>query len=230
MVNGVPRSGTSAIGHALGNGSECSYRFQPLYSYKYRNKAHLFKGINGLNALIKDLDHCDDNFIRNGMPGSDLDISESELTNTMVIKHVRYHEYLSEWIKRENTKLLCIIRDPRACIYSQISISKEWKGSLKEHPDWINAPHLNSNISQYFGLSGWLRFCYMAEALKSNHPNNVIILRYEEFNKNNQILHKIADNLKLPVFLGPEKERYTPTIPPTTSLADQVSRGKMGSQ
>lgn len=202
LINGVPRSGTSAIGSILGSGVNCAYRFQPLFSYKYRKQAENYKGISGLDALVTELEVCDDSFIRNGMTDARLNISELNQTDIMIIKHVRYHENLSAWLENENVKLLCVIRDPRACIYSQISISTEWEGSMSDYPDWINAPHINSNEFEYFGFSGWLRFCFAAEMLRLRYPDRVKILKYEDFSHDNYYaLQKVVDELKLPINL-----------------------------
>jgi len=207
LVNGVPRSGTSAIGSMIGKEVNCSYRFQPLFSYKYRERAQEYKGIEGLNALTEELDQCDDDFIRNGMSEAGLNIIESSQTDMMLIKQVRYHEYLSGWLERKGTKLICVIRDPRACIYSQTSIVNEWEGSLDEYPDWINAPHINCNKYEYFGLAGWLRFCFIAEMLEKKYPCRVKLLRYEDFCSDNRILQQAVDDLDLPITLETDLQK-----------------------
>ena len=202
LINGVPRSGTSAIGSMLGKGDNCAYRFQPLFSYKYRDKARNYKGVQGLSELVKELDTCKDSFIQNGMVDAKLNLSESNQTDIMIIKHVRYHENLLEWLESKAVKLLCVIRDPRACIYSQVSIPTEWGGSISDYPDWINAPHINHNEFEYFGFSGWLRFCFLSEMLKLKFPDQVKILRYEDFNSDAYgSLQQIVDEFQLPISL-----------------------------
>lgn len=199
LINGTPRSGTSAIGARLGGAANCAYRFQPLFSYALRERAADFAGREGLDSLVAELEDCTDPFIRNGMPGAQLEITENDATDVMVIKHVRYHNYLPAWIARPATRLLCVIRDPRACIYSQVSIVREWQGTLEEYPDWINAGHINGDIFEYFGLAGWLRFCYLAEMLQEELPERVRIVRYEDFCRDNAVLEQAMQRLALPI-------------------------------
>lgn len=209
LVNGVPRSGTSAVGAMLGSGENCAYRFQPMFSYLYREISHHFKGRDGLRHLISKLESCNDSFILNGMVES-LHPQQKKDSHAefMIIKHVRYHEYLFDWLKNSNVTLLCLIRDPRACIYSQISIKEEWKADFSEESDWLNARHINNKRYEYFGFYGWLRFLYITERLKAEYPDRVQILKYENFSSAPLAsLENAVTQLSLPLTISPPKNK-----------------------
>lgn len=189
-IHSVPRSGSSWLLSIFNSHPNIKGIYQPLFSYKFKNNINSETTIDDFNNFKMDLLDTDDAFcnmksdfhIENGLTKYNF-ISKN--INNIVIKNVRYHNLIEKIILLDSSsKVICLIRDPRAVIYSQMTAKKE----LLE--DYLFGNDKNKEeIGNYFGLYKWIEFYKLSYKLKKLYPNNIIIVSYENllYNTENTI-------------------------------------------
>ena len=158
-IHSVPRSGSTWLGNIF-NSSPCvSFSYQPLFSYAFKDYLNSNSSLEEINSFFSLISKSKDEFL-NQMDGVNQGIipifKKKEITHSCY-KEVRYHYILENLlIKCDHIKLILLIRNPLAVLYS-------WKNAPKEfrteqgwdfNEEWQNAPSKNLNlIEEYNGYT-----------------------------------------------------------------------------
>ena len=204
---GAPRSGTSWLGQILNSSPKIIYRYQPLFSYKYRNRLSKSSTKKEIEEFFSDIINTDDNFVINGLASSKeidlLNFDKSINPTHLVMKHVRYMQLIENLIlKIHRLRVVAIIRHPCAVINSWLKSPKEFNPKWDIHNEWIFAKKKNEkDPNQYFGYEKWKETTILFERLNEKYPKNFIIVKYSELlsNAEKEII-KLFGKLDLEVF------------------------------
>lgn len=180
-IHGVPRSGTSWLGEIFNSHPRVSYRFQPLFSYAFRDQLSLPCTEEEVNVFLEDLWKTQDDFVlqRNGKALGQRLMFRKEEENVLVMKHVRFHQFAEVFLQIPNLKMIYIVRHPCGVIHS-------WLNSAERDIQWPISEWRNASIKNALGPEEWNGFQKWKEALHFFHklrncfPEQLCICSYEK--------------------------------------------------
>jgi hypothetical protein len=186
-IHGVPRSGTSWLGQIFNSHPNVAYRFQPLFSYHFKDRitstSSTIDIIHFLNELyeVNDDEFILGNWKKNVEPKSPY-IKKEQFPAFMVMKMVRYHHLIEKFVRAsENIKIIGIVRNPCAVINSWLQAPKEFQKGWNPMAEWRYAPSKNQGrIEEYNGFEKWkeLALCFLE--LERKYPNRFYLIQYEQ--------------------------------------------------
>ena len=183
---GLPRSGTSWLGQIFNSSVYTLYRFQPLFSYQFKNRISLSSKNNDIEKLIIDVVNTDNKLIIDGIgPKKELNLlnfDKVQVPTHLVMKHVRYIHLIETFISRsENIKVIAIVRHPCATINSWLRCKNEFLSKWDISEEWEYANKKNNNKDgEYFGFNKWKEGVEIFEKLASKYPNRFYLQHYSE--------------------------------------------------
>jgi hypothetical protein len=185
-IFGVPRSGTSWIGEIF-NSSPCvAYRFQPLFSYAFKDfltPASSKEDIQEFYEQILDSEESFINQIDRRNSGDYPTFNKTNITH-IVFKEVRYINILSNLMRRSPDLMLCLVlRNPYSVINSWLRAPREFRRDLgwSEIEEWRYALKKNLNRpEEYNGYEKWKEAANLFISLKGNYPERVQLIKYGE--------------------------------------------------
>lgn len=188
-LHGVPRSGTTWLQSIFEAHPNIKTIYQPLFSYAFKNKINETSTKEEWDDFVKGMLDTEDEFcnmksnLHTNNGKTDIIRYKKEEIKYLFMKNVHHHNLIEKFIEfDENIKIICLIRDPRSVIYSQMTAKHEGLN------DWLDCKDKNQNKSEnYFGFNKWLEFRNTSIKLKELYPNNVILVQYEDL-VNNTIL------------------------------------------
>ncbi|MFN3875509.1 MAG: sulfotransferase, partial [Flavobacteriales bacterium] len=139
-IHGAPRSGTSWLGEIFKSSPKVAYRYQPLFSYAFKGRLSPASTAEEIEAFYRDLWATDDPFVLQRDPRIHPDHPQAapaaDATH-LVYKEVRYHHIVHNLLDRSPiTRLVAIIRDPRAVIDSWMRAPSEFKAGWDIMREW----------------------------------------------------------------------------------------------
>jgi len=174
-IFGCPRSGTSWLGQILNASEHVAYRYQPLFSYEFKD----WFGRRGVSeASLRDfhgalVDAKSDFVLQELRP------AKRDLTH-LVWKEVRYHQLMAPLLALEELDtLVYIFRDPVDVLNSWYLAPKEFRAGQDIHLEWLHAPSKNTDVCEFNGFARWKESMRLACALKERHPGKLSLLSYE---------------------------------------------------
>jgi hypothetical protein len=186
-IHGAPRSGTSWLGKIFGAHSNVAYRFQPLFSYKFKDRITLDSDAHDVRTFLKELyEVMDDPFILgNWLKNIEPDHSETpkkEFPSFMVMKEVRYHhliELLLESVK--DLQVIGIVRNPCAVINSWVHAPREFMQEWDPLTEWRFAPSKNQGrIEEYYGFEKWKELALLFLDIQKRYRERFFFIQYEQ--------------------------------------------------
>ncbi|NRP23401.1 hypothetical protein XMM379_000072 [Aliiroseovarius sp. xm-m-379] len=202
LLHGLPRSGTSLLGMLLAGHPDISYRYQPLVSYEYRDRLEEYLGHEGLETLAKELRTTQDPFIRQWRR-EDLDTHIQSVSRrpapVMLIKQVRFHNHLNDWMRSPLAQLILLNRKPEDLIASQLTAFAELGQYELTEDTWRHAEQKNGNDeNSFYGYEKIAEFREISSLLKARYPSRVLSLDYEDLVADPKaVLAQIFDFLQL---------------------------------
>jgi hypothetical protein len=178
---GVPRSGTSWLGQIFNSSAHTIYRFQPLFSYAFKHGLSEFSSKSEIDNFFHKISISDDDFVVNGMLSSSdksiLSFKKKKITH-IVMKHVRYLNIIKNLShKCDNIKLIGIVRNPCAVLYSWFNAEKEFRKDWKPIVEWKNGDKKNlKKEEEFFGYDKWKQAALLFEELNKN--KNFFLVNY----------------------------------------------------
>jgi hypothetical protein len=185
-IHGVPRSGTSWLGQIIDSSPEVRFKFQPLFSYAFKDRIGIRSDLSEINKFFDEVYHYNDDFLdqkdqvkKGNYPTFDCKDEEPEM---LVLKEVRYHYLIPHLLQTtENTKTVVIVRHPCGSLNS-------WKNAPREfHPEWnfLDEWRFAQSKNQfrpeeYFGFQRWLEFAKLALCMEKKYPERFKLVKYEE--------------------------------------------------
>jgi hypothetical protein len=191
-IHGVPRSGTTWLGEIFNSSEHTVYKFQPLFSYALKNyitanseKLELYRFFDVLaekqDSFLDQVEHR-----RKGI----LPIFKKGGITHIVYKEVRYHNILPNMLEKlDDFKLIAIIRNPLATLYSWFNAPREFRKDLnwKENKEWRFAQKKNMNkAEEFFGYERWKEAAHIFLSLKEEYPDKVFLIRYIDLLKDTE--------------------------------------------
>lgn len=220
-IHSVPRSGSTWLGSIFDSHPKVSYRYQPLFSYAFKNYLDETFTKTDVHSFFNAIAHSDDEFI-NQTKEKSLGIVPSfekdEDLNTVAYKEVRYHHLLEHLLKIDDGLIVVgLIRNPLATIYSWYKAPKEFRNDLgwKFEDEWRFAEKKNQGRPEEFnGYEKWKEVASRFQLLEKKYPERFFLLTYDELLQNPQTISerlfgfcglKVLDQTKK--FLAASKKR-----------------------
>lgn len=189
-IHGVPRSGTSWLGQIFNSSQNVRYKFQPLFSYAFKDALHVRSSKEEILNFYKELYNTQDEFLdqtKQIEKGIYPFFEEKELNpKTLVTKMVRYHYLLPTLLSTiDDFKLIAIIRNPLAVLHSWKKAPKELPPHLSFEKEWRYAQNRNLfKPEEYFGFEKWKEATKLFLWAKEKYPDKVYVLKYEDLVSN----------------------------------------------
>lgn len=195
-IAGVARSGTSWLGQIFNSSPEIIFKFQPLFSYEFKNRINEDSTKEEFENLFKDMISLESDFLDQKDKLKSKDYPKFEKYNNinhLVFKENRYQNVIEPMMRKyENMKLIGIIRNPNACLNSWMKLPKEFPPGYDPLKEWRYGDCKNKGHEDFFGFYKWKEVSNLYLDLKDKWPNRVYLVRYEDL-VNNSL--EIAKNM-----------------------------------
>jgi len=185
-LHGAPRSGTSWLGKIFDSHPAVAYRFQPLFSYRFKGAIDVHSTREEVERFLVDVHAVsDDDFIlqsrqkeRGAHPN---DFAKAAAPNVLVMKEVRYHYVIRTLLRHvPGIKIVGIVRHPCGAINSWLKTPREFKPEWNPTDEWRDAPSKNQQRSEeYYGFTKWKELAQLFLSLAAEHPESFYLIRYE---------------------------------------------------
>lgn len=173
-IFGAPRSGTTWLGQLFNSSPNCLYRYQPLFSYEFKNYLTTNSSPADIENFYKKLRNAKSEFVL-----TEHSFEKTDITH-LVWKEVRYHHITDRLLKSSNLKIIYIERDVLSVINSWYNAPKEF--NQKEWnilDEWRDAPSKNQNRPEEFnGYNKWLEVREIHRRNKKKYSDQVKIIDY----------------------------------------------------
>ena len=186
-IHGAPRSGTSWLGQIFRSHSDVAYRFQPLFSYRFKDRIGTASSDDEIHKFLKELyEVTEDAFIlgdwRKELEPQISDAKKADHPSWLVWKEVRYHHLIEKFLLAvRDQKVVGIIRNPCAVINSWLQAPKEFKQEWDVQSEWRYAPAKNQGrIEEYNGFEKWKELSLLFLELQRRYPDRFIFIQYED--------------------------------------------------
>jgi hypothetical protein len=187
-IHGAPRSGTSWIGQIINSHPKVAFRFQPLFSYVFKDRLNEKSTTQEITTFFEDIYKTDDDFIlqrENIKKGNYPQFKKDANPTHMVYKEVRYHHILYNLFEKyPKIKVVGIVRHPCSVINSQLmspaEFKPEWRG--REMEEWRFSQIKNSNKPEEFnGFEKWKEVTSLFLEFSKIFPDNFYLIKYSDF-------------------------------------------------
>ncbi len=203
-LHGAPRSGTSWLGKIFDSHPDVAYRFQPLFSYRFKGAIDAGSGRKQMERFLTDLYAVkDDEFIlqwRQQERGAHPDgFAKNPHPDVLVMKEVRYHYVIEALLRQmEGIKVVGIVRHPCGAINSWLKTPREFKPEWNTAAEWRDAPSKNQGrMEEYYGFEKWKELARLFLRLEREWPRAFYLTRYEKL-----VREPDAETAKLFAFCG----------------------------
>lgn len=184
---GVPRSGTSWLGEILDSCPNVAFRFQPLFSYRFKNRITVESKKEDIKLFFKELyDEDKDEFLNQTekRKKGEYPTFKKEESQTFILayKEARYLYTIPIILKHcPEAKIISIVRNPYDVMESWINAPLEYKNSWDINEEWYWAPKKNEyKPENYYGYNKWKEAIKMSIDVQKMYPDNFKIVRYED--------------------------------------------------
>jgi len=189
-IHGVPRSGTSWLGQIFDSSPDVRYKFQPLFSYAFKDDIHLNSNKFDLMKFYTKIYNYTDSFL------DQKDKKEAGLYSTfsekksippfLITKMVRYHYLIPHLLETlENIIIIGIIRNPCGVMNSWKNAPREFLEGWIFKNEWRYAQSMNRfRPEQFFGFNKWKESTKLFLEMKKKYPKRVYLVKYEDLVKN----------------------------------------------
>jgi len=184
-IAGVARSGTTWLGEILNSSPDVAYRFQPLFSYAFKDRVGINSSREEYEAFLRELYASDDAFLLQTdkrEAGVLPNFTKNASPQVLVMKKARYHYLHIRFLNYfPNLKLLAIVRNPCAVLASWMSNSKEFPAGSVPWLEWrLGACKNQCRAENFFGFYKWRESTNIFLDLQAMFPDRVRVVRYED--------------------------------------------------
>jgi len=186
-IHGAPRSGTSWLGKIFDSHPDVAYRFQPLFSYRFKNAISENSSIEEVDQFFEDLyDIKNDEFILQQRQKSSgvhpKNFIKNSCPSALVMKEVRYHYLIKTMLtKVSGIKIIGVVRHPCGAINSWLKTPREFHPEWNQLREWRTAESKNQfRIEEYYGFEKWRELAATFLDLSLQYPSSFKLVRYED--------------------------------------------------
>ena len=185
-LHGAPRSGTSWLGEVLNSAPQLAYRYQPLFSYAFKDALTPDSTAGEIDTFFDEIAASQDDFLLQTAQRESGHMPQfSKTTSTHVAyKEVRYHHLPAVILRRNpDVKFVFILRDPRAVIASWLGAGREFRHDLGWDVvrEWRAAPSKNQGRpEEFYGFEKWKDSATIFLDLAARHPQRVRLVWYSD--------------------------------------------------
>lgn len=182
-IFGCPRSGTSWLGQLFNASESVAYRYQPLFSYEFKD----WFGAHGVSA--ESLAAFGDALLgaQSGFVLQALRPHKLPSPTHLVWKEVRYHHLMPALAALPGLhKLIYLHRPALQVINSWYQAPKEFRAGQDIHAEYLDAPSKNTDPCEYNGFNRWKQSLAMALALQAERPDKVVLVSYDRLRSDPQ--------------------------------------------
>jgi len=176
---GVPRSGTSWLGQIFNSSPNTLYRYQPLFSYEFKDYLNSNSTEMDITKFHKELIDSKNKFVN-----THLSFPKENITH-LIWKEVRYHNITNNLLNNSDIKIIYIKRNPIDVINSWYNAPKEFNKDWDIESEWRYAKLKNLDRAEEFnGFEKWLEANELHKLNKKMYPNRVFFVDYDELKFN----------------------------------------------
>jgi hypothetical protein len=185
VIAGVARSGTSWLGQIIDSSPQVIYRFQPLFSYAFKDRVNEDSGKEEYADFFEEVYRSSDDFLlqtdkrkanlypvfqKEDSPGR---LAFKENSNLYLLPKMLEHF--------EELKLIGIIRHPCGALNSWLKNPREFPPDADPRQEWRFGACKNLGKPQnFFGFYKWKEVTHLFLDLRDKLPGQVHLVRYEE--------------------------------------------------
>jgi hypothetical protein len=180
---GAPRSGTTWLGQIIDSHPQVAYRFQPLFSYRFKSAVSEATPPEGVRRFLEALAATDDDFVcqRSKRAEGIVPRFAKEPARLLAFKEVRYLHLAGHFLSTvPGSKAIAIVRHPCAAINSWLKTPREFRPEWNWREEWRLAPSKNlGRPEEYYGFERWRWAADYFLQLAERHPDRFTLVRYE---------------------------------------------------
>lgn len=189
-IHSVPRSGSSWLGQIFNSVPSVIFRYQPLFSYAFKNALDKDSTKNDIIEFFKSIAESEDEFLLQSHlieSGAYPKFEKQTYFSHIVYKEVRYHHLLPNLLANDDELIIIgLVRNPKAVISSWLNAPREFRADLgwNIEKEWLDAPQKNQGKpEEYFGFNKWLECQQLFDVLERKYPDRFKIIYYEDLLK-----------------------------------------------
>lgn len=185
VVAGVPRSGTSWLGMLIDSCPVVNYRFQPFFSYTFKDVVHVDSTREDYLALFDAMDRTETEFLTQAdkrTSGLYPSFEKQHPTTCLAFKTCRYQYLIPRMLGLiPHLKIVGIVRHPCGAIHSWLTNPKEFPAGSNVAKEWrFGACKNQGREEEFFGYYKWKEVAHLYLDLQQKYPHRVQVVRYEE--------------------------------------------------
>jgi hypothetical protein len=194
-IFGLPRSGTTWLGQLLNAHPNILYRYQPLFSYEFKDFLASDFSTEDLTDFHRKLPDAQSEFTCPKHP------FKKEEPSVLLYKNVRYHHLSRRMLEKSDIRIIFISRDPLAVLNSWYNAPREFYPEWSIEDEWEFAPSKNQGRpEEFFGFDGWRRAEEMHRENARLFSDRVKIVSYETLAENTELqMNELVQWLELPM-------------------------------
>ncbi|SHF03263.1 Sulfotransferase domain-containing protein [Psychroflexus salarius] len=188
-IHGVPRSGTTWLGEIINSSANVRYKYQPLFSYELKNFLNDNSDLTEINKFFEKLNKISSPFLdqEEAKKKGIIPVFNKNKITHIVYKEVRYHHIVKNLLLKDSEiKIIGIIRNPLAAIYSWLKSPREFRKDLgwSEIEEWRYANKKNSNKpEEFYGFEKWKEVANLFLELENQFPDRFLLINYKDLLK-----------------------------------------------
>ncbi|WP_309088945.1 sulfotransferase [Domibacillus sp.] len=189
-IHGAPRSGTSWLGQIFDSSPEVRYKFQPLFSYAFKDRLNLQSSAKEIDEFFNEVYLKKDPFLdqedkkeKGSYPVFE---EKDEKPNFLITKMVRYHFLIPHFLSNmPSIKVIGIVRHPCGVLNSWYKAPREFRPEWDFKKEWQYAPSKNQfRPEEYFGYNRWKELTQIFLYCQEKWPEKFYLIRYEDLVEN----------------------------------------------
>ncbi|PCJ25993.1 MAG: hypothetical protein COA97_06700 [Flavobacteriales bacterium] len=184
-INGMPRSGTSWLSQIIASSEEVNFKMAPLFSHQFKDKVDENSSKDQWVNFFDEVFITKDFFINQEErknKGEFMNFQKLKNQKFLCVKDVRYHEVIPTLLNHfGEIKIIHIVRNPCATIYSWMNTKKEFKvNENTTENEWLTGKTRKINKSEYWGFNDWVSLTKHYLILQKKYRKNVYLVSYED--------------------------------------------------
>jgi len=185
VIAGVARSGTSWLGAILDSSPDVAYRFQPIFSYAFKDAVNEDSGPADFERFFYDIYASQDDFLLQRdkrETGLYPTFAKQSSPHCLVWKEARYQYLLGKMLRSvDQLRVVAIIRHPCAVMNSWLRNPKEFPAGCDARTEWRFGACKNlGKAENFFGYYKWKEAAHMYLDLSQQYPARMRTIKYAD--------------------------------------------------